>query len=60
MKRTLVGLEMMERGIARDDYKVLELRQRNRIRHQRFACAVSEEKYRAGIRSTENSALGTK
>ena len=50
VKRTLVGLEMTERGIARDGYKVLDDRgPRDRIRHQRFARAVSEEEYCAGV-----------
>ena len=49
-KTPLVGLEMIDRGIARDGYKVLDLAgQRDRLRHQRFPCALFEEKYRAGL-----------
>ena len=49
-KRALVGLEMVDRGIARDGYKVLDLiGPRDRLRHQRIARAVSEEEYRAGV-----------
>ena len=45
---------MMERGIARDDYRVLDdCRNGNRLRHQRFACAVPEEKYCPGLCATE-------
>ena len=50
VKRTLVGLEMIERGIARDGYKVLDdCGPRDRLRHQRIARAVSEEEHRAGL-----------
>ena len=52
MKRTLVGLESVERGIPRDGYSVLDLkRQRDRLRHQRLVRAVPEEEHRAGVRA---------
>ena len=51
-KRALVGIEMVDRGIARDGYKILDMGgQRDRLRHQRFPRAVSEEKYRACLRT---------
>ena len=52
LKRTLVGLEMVERGIARDGYKVLDERWRgDRLRHQRITGAVPQEEYCAGLRA---------
>ena len=52
IKRTLVGLESVDRGIPRDGYKVLDLeRQRDRLRYQRIVRAVSEEEHRAGVRA---------
>ena len=59
LKRTLVGLEMVDRGIARDGYKVLDdRRQRDRLRDQRIAGAVSEEKHCAGLCSAGVCAHG--
>ena len=41
---------MIERGIARDGYGVLQPEgEADRLRHQRLACAVSEEEHRAGL-----------
>ena len=52
LKRTLVGLEMVERGIARDGYKVSgRSRTRDRIRHQRLLRAIFEKEYCAGLRA---------
>ncbi len=51
LQRTLVGLEMIERGIARDGYKVLDdSGKRNWLRHQRFSRTVLEEEYCVGLR----------
>ena len=52
LTRTLVGLEMIERGIARDGYKVLDGGgSLHWIRHQRITRAVLEEEHRAGLRA---------
>ena len=52
LTRTLVGLEMVERGIARDGYKVLKRPRRGDwLRHQRIARAISEEEHCAGVRA---------
>ena len=52
IKRTLVGLESIERGIPRDGYKVLDAeRQRNRLCDQRILRAVSEKEHCAGLRA---------
>ncbi len=50
LKRTLVGLEMVERGIARDGYKVLDDGGRE-IGYVTSGshCAVFEEEYCAGV-----------
>ena len=53
LKRTLVGLEMVERGIARDGYKVLDdSGKRDRLRYQRLSCPISEKEYCAGLRAS--------
>ena len=45
--RRLVGLEMVERGIGRDGYAVLDLEgPRDRGDYFRLACAVLEDEYR--------------
>ena len=49
IKRALVGLEMTERGIARDGYKVLDTRAGDRIRDERIASSVPEEEHCAGL-----------
>ena len=50
IKRTLVGLESVDRGIPRDGYKVIgPERQGDWLRDQRFLCAVPEEEHRAGL-----------
>ncbi len=52
LKRTLVGLEMIERGIARDGYKFLRRAgQRDWLHHQWIAGTVSEKKYCVGLRA---------
>ena len=52
IKRTLVGLESVDRGIPRDGYKVLDLdRQRDRLRYQRIVRTLSEEEHRVGLRA---------
>ena len=46
-KRKIVGLEMVERGIGRDGYSVLDSgREGDRRGHIRLARAVSEDQYR--------------
>ena len=48
-KRKIIGLEMVERGIARDGYPVLSLDWgRDWHGHIRLACAVSQDQYRHG------------
>ena len=50
VKRTLVGLESVERGIPRDGYRVLdENGTADRLRRQRLVRAVPEEEHRAGL-----------
>ncbi len=60
IKRTLVGLESVDRGIPRDGYKVLDLSgKRDRLCHQRIVCAVPEEEHRAGLCAGRASAIGS-
>ena len=67
-KRKLVGLEMIERGIARDGYKVCSLEgEADRLRHQRLPIALSEKEHRAwpmyrwtGSRRARNGGRGTR
>ena len=49
-KRKLVGLEVIERGIARDGYGVFDGEgNADRLRHQRLARSVSQEEHCAGL-----------
>ena len=49
-QRKLVGLEVIERGIARDGYPVLNLDGKKiGVRDQRIARAVPQKEHRAGI-----------
>ncbi len=49
--RTLVGFEMLERGIARQGYHRHEWRRRNRQGHEWHADALPQEGRRHGVRS---------
>ncbi len=62
IKRKLVGLESVDRGIPRDGYKVLDVRQRpgNRLRDQRFLRSFSQEEHRAGVCSGRAVGNGTR
>ena len=52
IKRTLVGLEMTERGIARDEYKVQdESGPRDRLCYQWISSTVPEEERRISVRT---------
>ena len=51
LARTLVGFEMLERGIARQGYAVIERRRRRRQGHERHADAISQEGHRDGVRA---------
>ncbi len=49
-ERKLVGLEMIDRGIARDGYSIhRRSRQADRRRHQRLARALPQEKHRSRL-----------